>query len=154
MKGHALAVVVGALALASAAFAQSDVGPPRWMANIARHQQVLMTGVPRPYSAMRDTTPDTPAKLRQGAILFDRECAGCHGIGGEGTGPDAFALVPAPADLNWLARAPADKAQPYMYWTIAESGEAFGSEMPGYKGSLSEKDIWALIAYIRAGYPQ
>ena len=147
-------LAAGVLALAGAAAAQSDSDQPRWMANIARHQQVMMRGLPAPYSASRDPTPNDAAKLHQGRFLFDRQCAACHGIGGHGAGPDAFGLVPPPADLAWLVNAPADKAEPYMYWAIAEGGEQFGSEMPAYKHSLAEKDIWAVIAYIRAGFPQ
>jgi mono/diheme cytochrome c family protein len=154
MAGYGVAVAVGFLAFAGAALAQSDSDQPRWMANIARHQLVMMRGVPQPYSAARDPTPDTPAKLRQGAFLFDRHCAACHGISGQGSGPDAFGLIPPPADLNWLAHSPADKSEAYMYWSIAEGGERFGSEMPAFEHDLADKDIWSIIAYIRAGYPQ
>lgn len=154
MLGNKIAVTVGILTITGAALAQSDVDQPRWMANIARHQHVMMNGVPEPYAAARYTTPETPAKLRHGAFLFDRDCAACHGISGQGSGPDAFELVPPPADLNWLIRSPAAKSEPYMYWSIAEGGEQFGSEMPGFKDRLTDKDIWSIIAYIRAGYPQ
>lgn len=154
MRGWAAVAATGVFALAGAALAQSDISPPRWMANIARHQQVMLQGVPKPYTAMRDRSPDTSEKLREGAFLFDHNCAACHGIGGHGGGPEAFALVPAPADLNWLAHSPSDKAQPYMYWSIAEGGQPVGSDMPAFKQHMEDKDIWAVIAYIRAGYPQ
>ena len=154
MRGRAAIAGMGIFALAGAAFAQSDIGPPRWMANIARHQQVMLQGVPKPYTSMRDPSPDTSEKLREGAFLFDHNCAACHGIGGHGGGPDAFALVPAPADLDWLAHSPSDTAQPYMYWSIAEGGQPVGSDMPAFKQRMEDKDIWAVIAYIRAGYPQ
>lgn len=154
MIRYAVAIaMIGVPIAALAAVAQSDQGPPRWMANIARKQHVIMNGVPRPYGAMRDTSPDTRAKLRRGRALFDRNCASCHGWSGQGTGPDAFALVPAPADLEWLARSPKDRAGPYIYWSIAEGGRSFGSEMPAFKGTLPRRDIWAVTAYIRAGMP-
>jgi mono/diheme cytochrome c family protein len=135
------------------AVAQSDEGPPRWAANIVRKQQVIMHGIPRPYAGMHDPTPATAAKLQRGRMVFDRNCAACHGWSGQGTGPDAFAQVPAPADLEWLARTPRSPAEPYMYWTVAEGGQAFESEMPAFKDKLSKKDIWAVIAYVRAGLP-
>jgi mono/diheme cytochrome c family protein len=62
--------------------------------------------------------------------------------------------VPAPADLEWLAGTPSARSQPYMYWTIAEGGADFQSEMPAYKRTLSQKDIWAVTAYVRAGLPR
>ena len=152
--GYPAALAIGLLAFGGAAFAQQDSGPPRWMANIERHHQVVLNGVPQPYSAMHDPSPDSSSRIREGAALFDRHCAACHGITGQGSGPDSFALVPPPADLDWLVRSPARTAQPYMYWSIAEGGASFGSEMPAFKNSLEEKDVWAVIAYIRAGYPQ
>lgn len=148
----ALAIAIIGLPLA-AAVAQSDFGPPRWMANIARKQQVVMHGVPSPYAELRDPSLDTAAKLRRGRTVFDRECAACHGWSGQGNGPDAFGLVPAPADLEWLARTPKRRAEPYIYWSIAEGGQSFGSEMPAYKRTLPKKDIWAVTAWLRAGMP-
>ena len=148
-----IAIAIAALPLAASAVAQPEDSLSRWKANMARHQKVLMQGVPRPYRAMRDPTLDNNAKLRRGAALFDRNCSSCHGWSGRGTGPEGFFLVPAPADLAWLAQAPKDKADPYLYWTIAEGGRAFDSEMPAYKRGLSNQDIWALAAYIRSGMP-
>ena len=149
--GLAAAIVIVPFAGAAA---PSEQGPPRWAANIVRKQQVIMHGVPRPYAALRDPTGESPAKLRRGRAIFDRECAACHGWSGQGTGPDAFAQVPAPADLEWLARTPKRQAEPYVYWVIAEGGGEFDSEMPAYKRKLPQKDIWSVVAYIRAGMPR
>jgi len=135
------------------AAAQSDMDRPRWMANMARHQKVIMYGIPVPYSAVRDPLPDTPAKLRRGAAIFDRHCSSCHGWSGQGTGSEGFFLVPAPADLEWLARKPRNRSDPYIYWSIAEGGKAFDSEMPAFKRTLTKQDIWSVTAYLRAGMP-
>lgn len=145
------AAVLAALPLAASVAQEMD--RPRWMANMARHQKVIMYGVPAPYDAVRDPQSVTPARLRYGAALFDQHCASCHGWTGQGTGPEGFFLVPAPADLEWLARTPKAKSDPYIYWTIAEGGSPFNSDMPAFKGSLSEQDIWALTAYLNAGMP-
>ncbi len=153
MIRYVIALAIVGLPLAALS-AQPDEGAPRWAANLVRKQQVIMHGVPRPYTTMHDSLPDTRAKLQQGKRIFERNCSSCHGWNGQGTGPDAFAQVPAPADLEWLARSPKVRAQPYMYWTIAEGGQAFDSGMPQWKGQLSKKDIWAVIAYIRAGMPR
>lgn len=153
MVRYLIAAVVVGLPLAALA-AQPDEGAPRWAANLVRKQQVIMHGVPRPYTNMHDSFPDTRAKLQQGRRIFEHNCSSCHGWNGQGSGPDAFAQVPAPADLGWLAHSPKGRAQPYMYWTIAEGGQAFDSGMPKWKGQLSNRDIWAVIAYIRAGMPR
>lgn len=137
----------------AAAIGQSDQDLPRWMANMARKQHVIMYDVPSPYRGARDPKPDTEAKLWRGRELFDRHCASCHGWSGQGNGPESFALVPAPADLEWLARTPKIRSQAYIYWSIAEGGRRFDSEMPAYKDSLSKDEMWAVTAYLRAGMP-
>jgi mono/diheme cytochrome c family protein len=41
-----------------------------------------------------------------------------------------------------------------MYWAIAEGGQEFESDMPAFKKSLSRKEMWSVIAYVRAGLPR
>ena len=144
---------VSVFAFALAAF-QSDLDQPRWMANMARHQKVVMYGVPAPYNAVRDPYVNTPAKLRRGADLFSKQCASCHGWSGDGAGSEGMFLVPLPADLAWLARTPRNRSDPYIYWSIAEGGKAFNSEMPAYKRTLSRRDIWAVTAFVQSGMAQ
>jgi mono/diheme cytochrome c family protein len=153
MTRYVLLLAIIGLPIAAAA-AQSDEGPPRWAANIVRKQHVIMHGLPPAYANAHDPLPTTDKKLRRGRMLFDAHCTPCHGWTGQGSGPEAFALVPAPADLEWLARTPKRPAEPYMYWSIAEGGRQFESDMPAFKDRLKKKDIWALIAYIRAGLPR
>lgn len=153
MIRFALALSIIGLPIAAVA-AQSDMGPPRWAANIARKQYVIMHGIPAPYAAARDALADSAVKLKRGRTVFDSHCAACHGWTGQGGGPEAFALVPAPADLEWLARTPKKRSEPYMYWSIAEGGRQFESDMPAFKDKLSKSDTWAVIAYIRAGLPR
>ena len=153
MVRHLLVISLLSLPVAAAS-AQSDEGPPRWAANIARKQQVIMHGLPPAYASVRDPLPDTKAKLRRGAVVFEKNCTSCHGWNGQGGGPEAFAMVPAPADLEWLANTPKSRADPYLFWTISEGGRAFESEMPAFKGKLPRNDIWSVIAYIRAGLPR
>ena len=138
---------------AAATLDQPEENLSRWKANMSRHQQVLMHGVPAPYASMRDPSPDSVGKLRRGTMLFDRHCSSCHGWSGKGGGSEGFFLVPAPADLEWLARTPKDRSNPYIYWSIAEGGAQFESDMPAFKQTLSSEDIWALSAYLRAGMP-
>lgn len=153
MNRYVFAIALMCLPPASAT-AQGDEGPPRWAANIARKQQVIMYGLPKAYSSVLDPLPDTSDKLRRGAYVFEQHCSSCHGWNGQGAGPEAFALVPAPADLEWLRGTPKAQADPYTYWAIAEGGGQFESEMPAFKGKLPPNDVWSVIAYIRAGLPR
>jgi hypothetical protein len=82
-----LLLAAGFLALLSAA--APSIGQPendlsRWKANMTRHQQVLMHGIPAPYDKMRDPSPDNAARMRVGAALFARHCSSCHGWSGRG----------------------------------------------------------------------
>lgn len=121
------------------------------MANIARHHQVMMYGVPASYREFREPLPHDPAELRRGAAIFQRRCASCHGFSGHGDGPVGKRLSSPPANLAWLANTPMSRSGPYMYWTIAEGGREFGSDMPAYRILLSRDDIWAVIGYIQNG---
>jgi mono/diheme cytochrome c family protein len=123
------------------------------MANMKRHHQAMMYGIPAPYATARDPLPNTPAKLSRGAAVFKQNCAACHGSSGYGNGPAGKELVPPPADLAWLAKTPMSRSDPYMLWTISEGGRSLGSDMPAFKGRLSMNDIWSVIGYIRAGLP-
>jgi len=140
-----VAAIVAVPVAAALARPVEDEGLARWKANTQRHQQAILHGVPAPYAGIRDASPDSEAKLRRGRTLFDQHCASCHGWSGEGTGPEGFYLVPAPADLGWLARSPKK---------TAEGGKAFDSEMPAFKHQLGRQDRWALTAYIRNGMPR
>jgi mono/diheme cytochrome c family protein len=41
----------------------------------------------------------------------------------------------------------------YLLWTISDGGKQFDSGMPAFKDKLSRDDIWRVIAYMRAGFP-
>ncbi len=85
-----------------------------------------------------------------GAALYPANCASCHGAEGRGDGAQAAGLAVPPADLTaphlW------DHADGQLFWWISHGMEAprGGLAMPGFAGTLSEDDIWALIDFIRA----
>jgi len=153
MKRALAAVLLSTLPFASSAQPVGDQA--RWargglgtMASIQRHRQ-MMSGIPLPYRAMRSPRGETTGKIARGAALFDANCASCHGSMGRGDGPESRTLYPHPADLGWLWEVPVRTAEPYLYWTIAEGGAEFQSDMPAFKSQLSSDDIWAIVAYIR-----
>jgi mono/diheme cytochrome c family protein len=41
----------------------------------------------------------------------------------------------------------------YLLWSIAEGGKPFGTSMPAFKDQLSEEQIFAVVAYLRASLP-
>lgn len=111
----------------------------------------------------------------KGRKLFSFYCAHCHGERGDGRGYNADLLDPRPRDLT-------DSVEPYMAeasneeifnaikngvaGVVSQSGEikpgplpvedeeATGSTLMPYWGfTLSDEEIWSLVAYIRTLHP-
>jgi hypothetical protein len=126
--------------------------------SMRRHRLTMLTGVPAPYSSLRNRLPLTVLTLQRGADVFARNCAACHGTLGLGNGSAGNTLHPPPANLLWSIRMPMSRRDSYLFWTIAEGGKPVGSAMPAFKASLATGEIWAVIAFIRhrlgSQYPQ
>ena len=41
----------------------------------------------------------------------------------------------------------------YMLWSISDGGAAFGTAMPAFKTVLTKDEIWKILNYMRAGFP-
>jgi mono/diheme cytochrome c family protein len=128
----------------------SMMGRGTMMGSMVRHHQAMMNGIPEPYRSARDPLPNTAVTLERGAKIYAQNCAACHGSKGHGDGPAGQQLLPRPADLAWLSRSHMVGDQ-YIYWTVAEGGQPVGSAMPAFKDSLSDRDIWAVVNYVRNG---
>lgn len=128
------------------------MGPGRMMGSMIRHHEAMMNGVPEPYRSARNPLANTRATLARGAQVYAQNCAACHGTKGYGDGPAASQLSPRPADLAWLSRTHMVGDQ-YIYWTVAEGGQPIGSPMPAFKTTLSQRDMWAAVTYVRDGLP-
>lgn len=98
--------------------------------------------VPSEYSGK--TNPLGPEAASVGADLFQANCAACHGPQGHGDGPAGAALDPAPKNLPELSATATDD---YLFWRISTGRE--GTSMPGWKGILTEEQIWQIISFIR-----
>ncbi len=122
--------------------------------SMPRHHQAMMSGVPAPYTSLRNALPKTKETVQRGGAVYEKSCASCHGPTGQGDGEAGRNLSPPPGNLAWLSQMPMAQWDPFMYWTIAEGGAAFGTAMPAYKSALSSDDIWAVTAYIQARLPQ
>ena len=98
--------------------------------------------------------PGTPAA---GSPLYDGLCSPCHGGAGDGNGPAARWLDPAPRDFTrgvfkWRStpsgRPPADAD---LARTIAAG--APGTSMPGFAGILDAAQVAALVAEVKGFAP-
>lgn len=87
---------------------------------------------------------------RRGKRLYDKYCAVCHGVTGEGDGFNAYNLNPQPnsfADSAYVS-ALTDAA---LGEIIARGGRGVNRSvlMPAYQATLSPDQIQYLIRYIR-----
>ncbi|WP_193214901.1 cbb3-type cytochrome c oxidase subunit II, partial [Luteolibacter marinus] len=94
-------------------------------------------------------TPADGLKIPDGAPIYNRHCAQCHGPVGHGDGPLATQLAKAPTDLDhgpflWTPRGP-DFDQRLA--RIIKFGIP-GTDMPGHE-TLSDAEIVALARYVR-----
>jgi mono/diheme cytochrome c family protein len=90
----------------------------------------------RPASESWPAPPPSPALIRQGRALFLHSCAHCHGLDAHGDeGPDLH-------DLQVSDR--------YIATTIKRG---IRGEMPAFARKHSDRDITALLVYVRSLSP-
>jgi mono/diheme cytochrome c family protein len=124
---------------------------PTTVKSAARHQFYRREGLPAAYRGKTNPlTPSIPFVLA-GADDYDLNCAACHGPAGLGNGQPKANIQPAPADLSGSVSDPSIKDD-FLYWTIAEGGAQFGTDMPAYKNDLTEHQIWRIMVYMRAAF--
>lgn len=106
--------------------------------------------------------PENSQQVARGKPVYDRHCASCHGAKLEG-------------QPNWQDKLPTGRmpAPPHdvsghtwhhpdaVLFGITRQGlvpgkyapPGYRSDMPAYAGVLSDEDIWAVLAYIKASWP-
>lgn len=109
------------------------------------------TSVPEPPAAFADKTDpiaNDQAAADAGKQIFATNCSLCHGANAKGDGPAAASFDPKPTDLADFQSKFSDG---YLFWRISEGGEIspFNSQMPAWKGLLSEDQMWQVISYLR-----
>lgn len=123
----------------------------RW--RMTRHRTFIQDGVPAAYRGARNPLTQASDGVVEGRVLYQESCASCHDPSGTGHGDAGLALSPSPALLAHLIRMP-HAVDEYLIWAISEGGEPFGTEMPAFKDVLTEEQIWGIITYMRAGFPE
>ena len=132
-------------------FHDRDTGWMQSVPSMRRHHYVVDRGLPEAYRKLTNPLQASVETMTVGEGLYQSWCASCHGEEGSGDGPDADALIPKPANLHHLSQMAMMANDAYLYWTIAEGGQPVKSDMPGFKETLSTKDIWRVIHYVRRG---
>jgi mono/diheme cytochrome c family protein len=115
---------------------------PNYQASEAR---VEMEPMSREQAAATLHNPLTPNQttIADGRALFSIDCVPCHGANGAGVGPVRPVLMVRPADLR--AGRPTQVTDGYIFSTIRDGGIA----MPPYGDTLSVKETWEVVLYVR-----
>ncbi len=134
---------------------------PRWetkettpdlLSRAERHREFMQGGVPLEYRSRISPYPAATMFIIDGGRLYKSHCATCHGSKGLGDGEAGRDLTPPPALLAHMIKWPRSVDE-YLLWTISEGGAQFGSKMPAFKETLTEQQIWQIVAYMRGGFP-
>jgi mono/diheme cytochrome c family protein len=86
-----------------------------------------------------------PVVVEQGAELYQANCAQCHGLRGQGDGPETASLAKPPADLSDQSFM-AEKSEADFFQVMTEG---IPPDMPAFGESLTEQQLWSLAAYVR-----
>jgi len=125
---------------------------PEQQQRVLRFSTFVNQGIPEKYLKVENGVGYTVRAIAEGAPLYWAHCQKCHGDTGLGNGDLAYALTPSPALLAYMVQQPIAVDQ-YLLWSISEGGKQFGTAMPAFKTTLSEDQIWQIVAYLRAGFP-
>lgn len=87
--------------------------------------------------------PNKAPDLARGATLYAQNCAGCHGLSGDGHGPDAAKLNPPPVAFRDAGRA--RERSPFALYQVIGQG-LDGTAMRSFS-ELPSQDRWALAFY-------
>jgi len=102
-------------------------------------------------SGNEPATPLDPQQLETGKAVYTANCAACHGAQGEGEPnwkvPDANGIYPAPphdpSGHTW------HHADALLLQVMREGSGMPNSKMPVYREILSDKEMEAVLAYIK-----
>lgn len=87
--------------------------------------------------------PSKAPDLSRGAMLYAENCASCHGLNGDGHGPDAGILTPPPVAFRDAERA--RERSPFALYQVIGQG-LDGTAMRSFS-ELPSQDRWALAFY-------
>ena len=88
--------------------------------------------------------PAAPPDRRRGAVLYQAQCASCHGATGAGNGPAGQELDPPPIAFTDQERA-RERSLFSLYQTLSQGVQ--GTSMAAFD-ALPEADRWALAFYV------
>ncbi|WP_325266832.1 cytochrome c [Phenylobacterium sp.] len=145
-------VVIGVAALGAAAWGTVLSGAFDMAASVPHGRlayrildTVKLHSVRRHARGIRVPARFTADEMRAGFRLYDAHCVTCHGGPGIAPAPLSYGLNPPPP---YLINSP-DRWRPNELYWIIRNGEKM-TAMPAWKGRLSAREAWNLVAFIEA----
>jgi len=96
---------------------------------------------------LKNPAASSPDSIKAGAALFAKYCKFCHGADAKGNGP----MAPKdthPSDLT-DAKWERGSTDGEIFLVIKEgAGPKF--DMKGFKGKMTDRDIWDVVNYLRS----
>ena len=102
-------------------------------------------------AALKNPVKPTAASIAKGKAVFAKNCVTCHGEKGNGDTPTGKALNPPAENLTDPAFQK-DHADGQIFTSITKG--ITGSGMVSWEKSISEKNRWNLVNYIRTLAPK
>ena len=103
-------------------------------------------------AARKNPVAANAASIKSGQTLYAKNCRHCHGLRGRGDGPLA-PKDPKPSDLT-DAKWDHGSSDGEIFAIIWNGAPAPKSEMKGMKGTLTEKNVWEIVNYLRTIGPK
>ena len=89
--------------------------------------------------------PSKRPRLAQGNFFYDNTCSKCHGLSGDGGGPEAIGLTPPPT--NFQDPQHMNKVTPYQFFNAITYG-VDGTSMPSHEQAFSAQERWNIAFYL------
>lgn len=100
---------------------------------------------------LTNPVPMTPQSINAGRQAFQKNCRSCHGAEGKGNGTMA-PKNSRPSDLTDKQWARGSTDGEIFSVVLEGAGPRFA--MKGYKGRMTETEIWSVVHYIRSLGPK
>ena len=130
-------IVIGLVGISAAVFASGASG-----------QQI---GGNPDAKKVKNPAAATPASIAAGQQLYQKYCKFCHGDGAKGDGK----MAPKDSHPSDLTDAKWDRGSTDgEVFLVLRDGAGPELKMKGYKGRMSETDMWNVINYLRSVGPK
>lgn len=97
---------------------------------------------PEEAKKMKNPIKATKVSIEKGKEIYEKKCALCHGVKGDGKGPASAGLNPKPT--NFRESHGEKMTDGEHFWKITEGR----GSMPSYEKDLTAEERWHVINYI------